>query len=941
VSSEDRGKIEFRLLGPFEVLSDGAALPVGGPRQRSLLAVLLLNANKVVRRDALIDAVWGEDPPARAQNALQVAIHGLRKLLGADRIETVGDGYRLRVEPGELDVDDFLDAHKESPAKALELWRGPALHGVEAPFASAEAARLDDLRLAAVERRIERELDEGAHEAVVPELERLVVEHPYRERLRGLLMVALYRGGRQVEALDVFREARRTLLEDLGVEPGPELRGLEGAILRQDPELTPLARVAAVAGNLPAPATALVGRELELAAVTGLLRRPDVRLVTLTGPGGIGKTRLAIEAAWDLARAMPDGGYFVDLAPLDDPADVVPTIAHALPLGEERGTTLDSVKEALRERTTVLLLDNFERVDDAAEVVSELLSAAPGLSVLVTSRSVLRLSGEHEYPLPPLRLPTAEDARRLDALAQNEAVALFVARGEAARRGFSLEADNAAAVAEICVALDGLPLAIELAAARVRQLAPAELAARLGERLEVLTGGPRDRPDRHRTLRATIAWSHELLERGEQEVFAALGVFAGGCTPEDAEAVSSASPDDLEGLADRSLLQRDAGRYSMLETIREFAVERLESGSGTDELRRRHAERFAALAQEASHVLWESVQGQNRASWLQRLEADYANLRAALAWADRSDPELALGIAVGLLEFWLSRCHFEEGLAWLDRAIAHSPDAETSLRARALHSAAFLAFGCGDAERCAAVGEESLALYRDLGDREGIGRTVHLLSQVAVELGQRDRALAYAEESLRLARELGHVRGLIVSLRELGTLTAEGGDQARANELLDESERLAREHGDDSALAAILLDQSGLALVARDTESAASLARAAVELYSRYGTTAGIAEGVHVLALAAEADGSPDRAARLIGAAEALRDAAGTRLMATNAGDFEDAIQRASASLGEAAFEAARAEGRALSVEEAVALATADEPTSPDALMRVRSEPNP
>ncbi len=283
---------------------------------------------------------------------------------------------------------------------------------------------------------------------------------------------------------------------------------------------------------------------------------------------------------------------------------------------------------------------------------------------------------------------------------------------------------------------------------------------------------------------------------------------------------------------------------------------------------------------------------------------------------------------MGLLEFWLSRCHFEEGLALLERSLASSPGAESSLRAQALHSAAFLALGCGDAERCAAVGEESLALYRSLGDREGIGRTVHLLGQAAVALGQRDRALAYADESLRLARELGHVRGLIVSLRELGALTAEGGDLRRANELLDESEGLAREHGDDSALAAILLDRSRLALAARDTESAASLATEAVELYRRYGTTGGVAEGVHVLALAAEADGEPDRAARLLGAAEALRDAAGTPLAAANSGGLEDAVRRASAVLGDAAFAAAHAEGRALSVDEAVALAVADEPTS-------------
>jgi predicted ATPase/DNA-binding SARP family transcriptional activator len=915
VSSGDRlRRFEFRLLGSLEVASGGAVLPVGGPRQRSLLAFLLLHGNEVVRRDTLIDALWGEDPPARAQNALQVAIHGLRKLLGADRIETVGDGYRLRVEPGELDLTRFLERRDEAPAEALELWRGPALSGVDAPFAHAEAARLDDLRLAAVERRIDMELEAGEHDALVPELERLIAEHPYRERLRGQLMLALYRVGRQAEALDAYRVARQTLLEDLGVEPGPELRQLEAAILRQDPELSPPERVRSVKGNLPAPSTALVGRELELAAVTGLLRRGDVRLVTLTGAGGTGKTRLALEAAWELARTLADGGYFVDLAPLEDPDDVVPAIAHALPLGEGRGTTLDSVKEALRDRTTLLVLDNFERVDEAAPVVSELLAAAPGLTVLVTSLSVLRLSGEHEYPVPPL--------------AQNEAVALFVARAEAVRHGFRLGADNAAAVAEICVAVDGLPLAVELAAARVRQLEPSELADRLSERFAVLTEGPRDHPTRHQTLRATIEWSHDLLDEDERDGFAALGVFAGGWTAENADVVCGVPAEALDGLADRSLLRRDGTWYSMLETIREYAVERLEARSDADELRRRHAVRFAALAEEAAAALWDPVQGPSRVEWLDRLEAEYGNLRVALAWAAESDRELELRLAVGLFEFWLSRSHYEEGLGWFERALQNGAAADEALRARAFHSAAFLSFELGDFDRGFAWAEESLALYRSLDDPVGIGRTVHILSQAASTIGQRERALVYAEESLRLARELGHVRGLIVSLRDMAALTAEDGDGHRAATMFEEAEQLARQHGDDSALADVLLLRSRLSLRAGDFEEAAGLAAACVPLYRAHGTTVGIAWAAVLLALAAEADGRPERAVRLFGAAEAVRETVGTHVLGADEDVVDAALGRTRDTLGIVEFEAGLAEGRALSVDELVTLALADDATS-------------
>jgi tetratricopeptide (TPR) repeat protein len=473
-----------------------------------------------------------------------------------------------------------------------------------------------------------------------------------------------------------------------------------------------------------------------------------------------------------------------------------------------------------------------------------------------------------------------------------------------------------------------LPLAVELAAARVRQLEPSELADRLSERFAVLTEGPRDHPTRHQTLRATIEWSHDLLDEDERDGFAALGVFAGGWTAENADVVCGVPAEALDGLADRSLLRRDGTWYSMLETIREYAVERLEARSDADELRRRHAVRFAALAEEAAAALWDPVQGPSRVEWLDRLEAEYGNLRAALAWAAESDRELELRLAVGLFEFWLSRSHYEEGLGWFERALRNGAAADEALRARALHSAAFLSFELGDFDRGFAWAEESLALYRSLDDPVGIGRTVHVLSQAASSLGQRGRALAYAEESLRLARELGHVRGLIVSLRDMAALTAEDGDDNRAATMFEEAERLARQHRDDSALADVLLLRSRLSLKAGDFEEAAGLAAACVPLYRAHGTTVGIAWAVLLLALAAEADGRPERAVRLFGAAEALRETVGTHVLGADEDVLDAALGRAQDALGVAEFEAGLAEGRALSVDELVTLALADDATS-------------
>jgi predicted ATPase/DNA-binding SARP family transcriptional activator len=754
--------LEFRILGPLEVCGEEGPLPLGGRRVRVALALLLLNANRRVSSDELGTALWGESPPPTASNAIQVVISRLRKLVerGA-ALRTERGGYLLGIDPGQLDLDRFerlLEEGREALAEgraevasarlreALCLWRGPALAdlGYE-PFAQSHIARLEELGLAAIEERIEADLALGRHTPLVAELTTLVREHPLRERLRAQLMLALYRSGRQADALAAYQEARRTLVDELGVEPDAELRKLNRRILNQDAALSAPEARARRMPNVPVPATSFVGRERELAELSDLLVGSGVRLVTLRGPGGSGKSRLALEAARVLVSAFADGVVFVPLASLHDPAYVLHHVAQSVGVQEIPAEPLaETLTRALRGKEILLLVDNLDHVLAAAPELSQLLMRTRALKLLVTSRVALQVAPEHVLEVGPLPLP--------------EAVALFCERAKAVAPTFRLTDENAEQVAEICRRLDGLPLALELAAARTNVLSPEAMLARVDRRLGLLTGGPRDLPARQRTLRATIDWSHELLGEREQNLFRHLAVFAGGCTLEAAATVCGLGEDELidrlAALVENSLLRREEPqqpelRFSMLETIREYALLRVADSGEDVDVRSRHADYFAEVAEAAyaQHL------GDER-GWSSRLEAEHDNLRAALDFLRRADPPRHLRVAGALAWFWNAHSHFGEGRERLAATIEHDGEADAHL-ARALAGAGVLASEQGDTAEAFDLLTDALTIWQALGEELERALTLEALAHAHFVAGEMREAAGRAEESLMFLRELG------------------------------------------------------------------------------------------------------------------------------------------------------------------------------------------
>ena len=735
--------------------------------------------------------------------------------------------------------------------------------------------------------------------------------------------------------------------------------------------------------NLPVLRTGFVGREKEVAAAKELLLRQDVRLVTVTGPGGIGKTRLAVEVAGGLIEMFPGGIHFVPLSPLSDPGLIASVIVQTLGIREAGGQSpLEILKKNLQDslRAPMLfLLDNFEHLIQAAPTVAELLAAAPNLKILVTSRAALHVYGEHEFPVPPLALPDSRSVPSLDVLSQYPAVALFVQRAVAAKPDFELNRENASAVTEICARLDGLPLAIELAAARVKVLSPSSLLTRLASRLQLLTGGARDLPQRQQTLRAAMDWSYDLLNAAEQKLFRRLSVFVGGCTLEGVEAVCDTKGDLdldlLDGMAsmvDKSLAQqveqaKGESRFVMLETIREYALEKLQASGERASTKRGHAAYCLVLAEEEAS----DPSGAQGTEWIGRFALEHDNFRASLEWlTETGDAEWGLRLATALFRFWEIREYLAEGRDRLGRLLKLTgAAAPTKARTRALFAAGVLAGEQGDyasaemhisesqniarqlgdntgvavslnalavfardrgsVAKARALFEESLALWRELGDLKAVARALSNLANVVKLQGDYDRARSLYAECLSIFRGLGDRTGVAWSLNYQGDVARDQGDSAAAGTLYEQCLAIFRELGDRWGIAGTLADLGSLAREQRDYPCAHSLYRESIIIFQELDHKRGIARLLECFACSAAAQFKAERSLRLAGAAAALRQNIGAPLTPAEQAKLEAFLDPARLALANTAGATAWLEGWALPVEKVIEDVLLPEAASP------------
>ena len=765
-------------------------------------------------------------------------------------------------------------------------------------------------------------------------LKMLAKNRDERYRTAEELLIDLRRLKRQMEFEEQFKSSQSPGQSSDGVYPDHQRAQADTIAVRESGALSTESDETAAQdenpNNLSAEVAMLVGREREAAEIEQLLKREDVRLVTLTGIGGTGKTRLAQRVAHALLGEFAGGAFFIDLSAVSDPELVASAVAQPIGIKETGSTPLkESLKEHLREKQMLLVLDNFEQVADAAPLVAELLSSSPRLKMLVTSRVLLHLSAEHEYVVPPLALPDALLPASVEELANYAAVALFVKRAQASKPAFSLNEGNARSVADVCRRLDGLPLAIELAAARVKLLTPQAILTRLEHSLKLLTGGARDLPARQQTMRAAISWSYDLLAASEKRLLSRLAVFSGGMTIEAIEQVCGNADDPgvevldiITSLVDRSLLVQKGNadresRFRMLELVREYAMECLEQSGEEQELKERHAAFYLALAEEAQPELLAS----GAAQWLNRLEEEHDNLRSAMRWLLERDAESGLRLACAARPFWERRGYLTEGRTWLEGALKSGSGAKAQLRAKALTGVGQLAWQQGDLETAHKSYEEALRLSQEAEDRRLVAMSGRGLGTVAFIQGNLAAARPLLEEALVVCREINDTRGVATTLTTLGELARSEGKFGAARALYEESVSLHRQSGNQYGECANLLNLGAMACLEEDLEAAYACHREAMEIARKLSDKVQVAYSLNGFGALLVMRGEMERAASLFGAAAQLHESLDYELEPQDR-DFRNRYEsEARAALGDELYTATEAEGRSLLMKEAIAIA--------------------
>lgn len=951
VQTDRRQLLRIHLLGGFRASLGERVIEESEWRlrkSRNLIKLLALAPGNRLHRETLLDTLWPDLPPEAAANNLHYVLHVARSAL-AKSAPASSTYLKLRRDEVVLcssrsawvDVSEFEKAaakalRSANPADyeaALHLYTGELLpEDRYEDWAQSHRERLRQLHVTLLLRLAHLWEERGEARHAIEILQRTVAQEPLHEEAHRELMRLYWRGGQHQQAKAQYWRLTVALQTELGMAPDSTTVQLYNQILANATESPPSAARVRQQGvtashNLPIDLTSFIGREREIEQLKVLLR--TARLLTLVGPGGSGKTRLALKVASDLTQAYTDGVSLVDLTSITDPGLVEQAVARALAVREQSGRALmDALVEHLRDDHRLILLDNCEQVIGAcAQLAQELLSTCGRLQIVATSREPLGNPGETIIPSGSLSLPNAGTTLSPQTLLRYESVRLFVERARYRQPSFALTEENAANIAEICRRLDGMPLAIELAAARVAMLPIPQIASRLHDSLGLLAGGSRTVAQRHRTMRSLLDWSYNLLDEHERLLFTHLSVFVGGWTLEAAEAIDPLHDtlDVLARLVDKSLIiAEERGhevRYRMLIPVRQYAQERLEQTGEADTVLRRHATLFLELAERAEQQL----AGAQQVEWLRRLEIEQDNLRAALSWslghhccAANADSELGIRLAATLWPFWRTRGYLLEGRRWLENALRHGNEVPMSTRARLLLGVGLLAWQQSDLNQAKGLLEESMRLQRETGNSRGIAEVLNYLGAVAHHQGDYAQAEEFYKESLTLRRNLGDQHAIAASLNNLGLVMLSQENLSQAESLLEESVNLAQQLGDRWS-AAYALDSLGIvALTRREFERARRHFEASLRIVQEMDDKWCIVACLDGLAAVAEGQGQPLRASRLWGAAEALRKSSGISISPAWQSTYEARVSAARAQADAATWTSAWSEGLSMPLPRAI-----------------------